>query len=82
MPGQFAAEVFFHQRFDPVPGKSQAEEIVELGYGGFGGHVVAADCACPGQCRTGSVGAQLDGSLLALGADGNDSAVVGSSASS
>ena len=72
----FAAQVGGHQFFDGFFRVAAAEEVVQLGDGGFSGHVIAADGAGFLEGVAGCVGAEFGRAAVALRADGDDGTVL------
>ena len=74
------AQVGGHQFFDGLFRVAAAEEVVQLGNSGFGGHIAAADGAGFLEGVAGRVDAELGRAAVALRADGDDGAVLGGTA--
>mgnify|MGYP001656447757 CR=1 FL=1 len=72
----FAAQVSGHQFFDGFFRVTAAEEVVQLGDGGFSGHVIAADGAGLLESVAGRVDAELGRAAVALRADRYDGTVL------
>src|SRR5438270_14060978 len=64
--GQLAPKVALHLAFDLVRTIPSAEEVVQLGERGLGGHIEAADDAGPRQRRSSRVFGEIDSPLQTL----------------
>lgn len=74
------AQVGGHQFFDGFFRVAAAEEVVKLGDSSLCGHVIAADGTGLLEGVAGRIGAELGRAAVALGADGDDRAVLGGAA--